>query len=270
MAFWAERWPEVPIYTSAYLPDATYEVFRQAQVRTSFVQHLASSPRVVMRVVFPLMVPGFRRFDFSGYDVVLSSSAYAAKAIRVPPGVCHLCYCYTPLRFAWRPDDYLSATTSPVTAAALRFVASIARRWDYRVAQGVFAYATTCRNVAARIKTCYGREAEVINAPVQLDRYHVGQPGDYYLVVSRLEPVQADRSCDRSHAAARAATHCRGRGAATRSARGAGQGCGRPVSRTGCRRATARPLRGMSRIACFLRRRIMDWRRWKPRPADAP
>ena len=132
------------------------------------------------------MVPGFRRFDFSGYDVVLSSSAYAAKAIRVPPGVCHLCYCYTPLRFAWRPDDYLSATASPVTAAALRFVASIARRWDYRVAQGVFAYATTCRNVAARIKTCYGRDAEVIYAPVQLDRYHIGQPGDYYLVVSRL------------------------------------------------------------------------------------
>jgi len=181
----AQRWPSVPIYTSAYLPDSTYDVFRQVQVRTSFVQHLAFSPKVVMRAVFPLMVPGFRRFDFSRYDVVLSSACYAAKAIRVPPHVCHLCYCYTPLRLAWRPDDYLLGA-SPAMAASLRVIAPILRAWDYGVAQEVFAYATTCRNVAARIKACYGRQAEVIYAPVEVARYDIGEPGDYYLVVSRL------------------------------------------------------------------------------------
>jgi glycosyltransferase involved in cell wall biosynthesis len=185
VGIWAQRWPGVPIYTSAYLPDATYDVFRQADVRTSFVQRLAFSPGIVMRGIFPLMIPGFRRFDFSRFDVVLSSASYAAKAIRVPRGVCHLCYCYTPLRLAWRPDDYL-LSASPARAAALRLVASILRPWDYEVAQGVFAYAATCRNVAARIKACYGREAQVIYAPVELARYRIGKPDGYYLVVSRL------------------------------------------------------------------------------------
>jgi len=186
VGIWAQRWPAVPIYTSAYLAEATYDVFKQADVRTSFVQHLAFSSGVVMRGAFPLMVPGFRRFDFSGFDVVLSSASYAAKAIRVPRGVCHLCYCYTPLRLAWRPDDYLLASASLARVATLKLVASILRRWDYGVAQGVFAYAATCRNVAARIKACYGREAEVIYAPVDLARYRIGTPNGYYLVVSRL------------------------------------------------------------------------------------
>src|SRR4026207_1993750 len=69
-----ERWPAVPLFTSAYLPDCTFDAFRRADVRTSFVQRFARDPNTVMRRVFPLMVPGFRSFDFSDYQVVLSSS----------------------------------------------------------------------------------------------------------------------------------------------------------------------------------------------------
>lgn len=181
------RWPNVPVFTSAYLPEATFECFRRARVVPSALQAVAFSPHFVMRRVFPLMVPAFRRFDFSGYDVVLSSTAYAAKAIRVPRHISHKCYCYTPLRLAWRPDDYLSASTAAAARAAVRALAAVLRKWDYRVAQRVHAYATTCQNVKRRIAECYGRDAVVIPAPVDLARYRMKPTtGGYFLLVSRL------------------------------------------------------------------------------------
>ena len=181
------RWPDLPVYTSAYLPDATFDVFRTANIRTSFVQRVARDPNTVMRRIFPLMVPGFWSFDFSGYDVVLSSSAYAAKTIRVPESVCHLCYCYSPLRLAWRPQDYLRPEINRLKRLIFLAFAAVLCRWDYQVAQKVDYYATTCQNVALRIKECYHREAEVIHAPIDFARYQVqAEPGDYYLIVSRL------------------------------------------------------------------------------------
>ncbi len=187
VAFLIERWPGVPVYTSAYLPNCTFDAFRSADVRTTFVQRFARDPNTVMRRVFPLMVPGFRRFDFSNYDVVLSSAAYAAKAIRVPAGVCHVCYCYSPLRLAWRPQDYVGPTSGALTRFAVKQAAAALRRWDVAVAQKVDFFATTCRNVALRIRDAYGRDAEVIHAPIDFPRYRTRHvPDDYYLVVSRL------------------------------------------------------------------------------------
>lgn len=181
------RWPDVPIFTSAYLPDCTYERFRTAHVVASQLQRVAFSPQIVMRWVFPLMVPAFWGFDFSEYDVVLSSAAYAAKVIRVPPHARHICYCYTPLRLAWRPDDYLPPSASRGRRATVKAVAAVLRRWDYRVAQRVHYFATTCENVRGRIASCYHRNAAVIPAPVDADLYHCNPtPGGYYLLVSRL------------------------------------------------------------------------------------
>ncbi len=181
------RWPDVPVHTAAYLPDSTFDRFRTARVVTSELQRLAFSHKVLMRWVFPLMVPAFRAFDFSGYDVVLSSAAFAAKVIRVPAHATHICYCYTPLRLAWRPDDYLAPSASGARRIALKTAAAIARRWDYRVAQRVHYFATTCENVRRRIADCYGRDAAVIPAPVDVAQYHTDpRPGGRYLLVSRL------------------------------------------------------------------------------------
>jgi glycosyltransferase involved in cell wall biosynthesis len=181
------RWPDVPIFTSAYLPDSTFDRFRTATVVSSPLQRVAFSPQVVMRWVFPLMVPAFRAFDFSNFDVVLSSAAYAAKVIRVPPHASHICYCYSPLRLAWRPDDYLPPSAGPARRLAVKAAAATLRRWDYRVAQRVGDFATTCENVRRRIADCYRRDAVVIPAPVDVDLYRCQpRPEGYYLLVSRL------------------------------------------------------------------------------------
>ncbi len=133
------------------------------------------------------MVPGFMAFDFSQYDVVLSSSAYAAKAVRVPKNVCHVCYCYSPLRLAWRPEDYLGPGAPWMKRVGLRLLAPVLRRWDYDVSRRVDYFGTTSQNIRRRILAAYGRAAEVIPAPVDLDRYRIRrETEDYYLVVSRL------------------------------------------------------------------------------------
>jgi glycosyltransferase involved in cell wall biosynthesis len=186
VAAWHRRWPEAPIYTSVYLPDETFQEFRRARVVTSFLQRFARDPQTVIRRLSPLMVPGFRSFDFSGYDVLLSSSAYAAKAVRVPDHVCHVCYCYSPLRLAWRSEDYLGEGAPWVKRIGLRAMGPFLRRWDQNVSRGVDFFGTTSRNVKQRILAAYGRHAEVIPAPVDLSRFHFGETGDYYLVVSRL------------------------------------------------------------------------------------
>ena len=184
---WLTRWPNVPVYTSCYLPDETYDAFKHADVRVSFMQKMANDPNVVMRRLFPLMVPGFWSFDLSGYDLVLSSAAYAAKNIRVPKSVCHICYCYSPLRLAWRPGDYLSPRTNQLKRFVLLALSAVLRRWDYQVAQKVDYFATTCQNVAQRIQKAYHRTAEVIHAPIDFSRYQMqAEPENYFLVVSRL------------------------------------------------------------------------------------
>lgn len=187
VAAWHRRWPEAPIYTSVYLGDHTFPEFRGASIVTSFLQKFARDPQTVIRRLGPLMVPGFLGFDFSEYDVVLSSSAYAAKAIRVPEHVCHVCYCYSPLRLAWRPEDYLGVGAPVMKRILLKILAPLLRRWDHGVSRRVNYFGTTSQHVRRRILAAYGRGAEVIPAPVDLDRFRLEpSSGDYYLIVSRL------------------------------------------------------------------------------------
>jgi glycosyltransferase involved in cell wall biosynthesis len=180
-------WPGVPLYTSVYLPDATYEEFKRADVRTTFLQGRVTSRKALIEYAFPLLVPAFRSLDLRGFDVVLTSAAFAANAVRVPRGTCHACYCHTPLRLAWRPDDYLADRHGPLSRLALHAVAASLRRWDYAVSRRVDYFSTNCQNVAERIRRCYAREADVIFAPIDVRRFAPDQPQDYYLVVSRLK-----------------------------------------------------------------------------------
>jgi len=187
VAAWHGRWPDVPIYTSVYLPDETFPEFRSAHIVTSFLQRFSRDPQTVIRRLSPLMVPAFAGFDFEDYDMVLSSSAYAAKAVRVPTHVCHVCYCYSPLRIAWRSDDYLGPGAPWIKRLGLRMIAPMLRRWDYDISRGIDFFGTTSQNVRRRILRAYGRHAEVMPAPVDLGRHRVNRiPGDYYLIVSRL------------------------------------------------------------------------------------
>ena len=188
VTFLCDAFPDAPLFTSVYLPDRTY-----AEFRTRTIHELPGASRARSEVAAKRMLPwwlwGFSHLDLSGFDVVLSSTTFAAKHVRPPRGVRHVSYCYAPFRLLWKPEAY-EASSLPVGTAAQRVIdlaRPALRAWDRRAMDRVSAVATTCRNMARAIAECYNRDAAVIYAPVRLSEYRIGTgPGDYYLSVSRL------------------------------------------------------------------------------------
>ncbi len=182
-----EAFPDAPIYTSAYFPSQTYPAFRNLDVRP--MRHLRiAKTEMQAKALMPLMVWGFSRIDFSRYDIVLTSSSYAAKAILANPPTQHICYCYAPFRLAWDWPSYREQLSLPRAVRALvPLVSVVLRYWDYGVSQRVHHFITSSKAVARRIEACYRRSAIVINPPIPIAHYPIGEAGgEHYLVVSRL------------------------------------------------------------------------------------
>lgn len=198
--------PEAPIYTSLHDPDGTYAEFREADVRTTFLQRLPRgwSGFSAGRGLLPLYPLAFAGLRLRGYDLVVSSSSGWAHGVRAV-GAAHLCYCHTPARWLYQTDRYLDAG-GPVPAWAQPMLGGLLgplRRWDAAAARRPDLYVANSRLVAERIRTIYGRRAEVVHPPaggpaggwttsataaVPPREASRGEP--YYLVVSRLLPYK--------------------------------------------------------------------------------
>jgi glycosyltransferase involved in cell wall biosynthesis len=186
-----EVFPEAPVYTSVYLRNQTYAEFAEMDLRTTPLQRFVRTERQ-LKQCFPLVIRAFRHFDLSCYDIVLTSSTFAARSVRVRQGATHCCYCYAPFRLLWSPEHYVG--TSRAGRLGLRAAAPVLeglRRWDRSVMSRVDGVATTCSNMATAIHGSYGRTAQVIYPPVRCSDYTIGSgAGEYYLVVSRLVPYK--------------------------------------------------------------------------------
>jgi glycosyltransferase involved in cell wall biosynthesis len=188
VAFMCEAFPEAELFTSVYAPATTYPVFRERRV------HQLPGARWVhnelrTKQLLPLWVAGFRRLALPGFDLVLSSTTFAAKHVRPPRGCRHACYCYAPFRWLWKSEVYSSGST-PLP----RVVARFAEQWrgtlraiDRAAMQRPDRVASTCTNMAREIFRCYGRHATVVHPPVRVSDYQMGTTaGGYDLVVGRL------------------------------------------------------------------------------------
>jgi glycosyltransferase involved in cell wall biosynthesis len=137
--------------------------------------------------VFPLAI---RQFDLRGYDLVLSLSHCVAKGVRTPRDAMHVCYCFTPMRYVWDLyDDYVGREATLPMRLLMPPLAAALRRWDRRTA-GVDHFVAISRHIAERIRRAYGRPADVIYPPVDVRRFQIGAPEDFYLVVSALAPYK--------------------------------------------------------------------------------
>lgn len=162
--------------------------------KTSFLQRMPMARRR-FRDYLPLMPLAVRQFDLSEYQVIISNSHAFAKGVRTRAGQTHICYCHTPMRYAWDlEEEYLRAAgldrgpKSWVVRGILRYL----RRWDKGTAPGVDAFLTNSSYVAARIRKVYGRESEVVHPPVDVEYFCPGvEPReDRYVTVSRLVPYK--------------------------------------------------------------------------------
>jgi glycosyltransferase involved in cell wall biosynthesis len=185
-----DLFPEAPVYTSIYDPDAMPAACRTWDIRPSWMQHLPVWRRLFRAYVllYPL---AFESFDLSAYDLLISSSSAFAKGIIPRSDAVHLCYCHTPMRFAWRTSDYLAREGfGAARRAALTMPLALLRMWDVVSAQRVDAFIANSRVVAQRIWRYYRREAVVIPPPVDLPPFCKTPPGAWFLAGGRLVPYK--------------------------------------------------------------------------------
>jgi len=180
--------PQAPIYTLLYEKKRTGFAFEGRKIYTSFLQKipLAKTHHRPFMFLMPLAV---EQFDFSKYDLVLSDSASYAKGIITKPETCHICYCHTPIRYAW--DDshrYIEEFGYPrIFKKIIPFLMNYIRLWDEQAAQRVDYFIANSYYVAKRIRKYYHRESKVIYPPVRTDIFYIAsQPADYFLMVGRF------------------------------------------------------------------------------------
>jgi glycosyltransferase involved in cell wall biosynthesis len=192
IAAMAQRYPAAPLYTSVYDRDRMRELgFPElAQpIVVSFMQHLPLRGRVPRHYFSALYPIAFRSFDLAAYDLVLSCSTFAAKAVTVGPRTVHVCYCNTPPRFLWGFDSDTASRDMPSYERPLAQLARLVLRpIDHRAAQRVNLFVANSRNIADRIRAAYGREARVVHPPVDTARFAALPSRDdgFLLIVSRL------------------------------------------------------------------------------------
>ena len=186
-----EIFPEAPIYTSIYIPSAVCPSFQTADIRTSFMQRLPFIKKHARRYL-ALYPYAFELFDLSEYEVVLSSSSSFAKGVITLPHTCHICYCYTPMRFVWNYHTYIEQEPfSRLTKLCLPYITHRLRRWDEITADRVDHYVAISGEVRRRIRKYYRRDATIIHPPVDVSKFTVSEKdGGYYLILSRLLPYK--------------------------------------------------------------------------------
>jgi glycosyltransferase involved in cell wall biosynthesis len=182
-----DSFPSAPIYTTVALSHRLPKGLRNADIRTSAMQHLPGMEQR-FRQYFMLYPFAVENFDLSDYDLIFSSSSGYAKGVRRRRNAIHVCYCHTPMRWVWRYEDYVERERfGGVARSALPLFMWGLKKWDLRAAQQPNYYIANSHLVAERIKKVYGREAVVIPPPIDVDRFQLStEVDDYYLVLSRL------------------------------------------------------------------------------------
>lgn len=187
-----ELYPDAPIYSLLHNTGAMSPLIESKKIFTSFIDTLPGKENKY-RSYLPLFPAAMERFDFSPYDLVISTSHAVAKGAIVRNNALHICYCHTPMRYVWELyDEYFGKGKAGVaTRAAMSIVRPYLQRWDVSTADRVHHYVANSENVRKRIQRYYRRDATVIFPPVDTDLFTLSTRDDgYYLMVTALVPYK--------------------------------------------------------------------------------
>ena len=180
-----DMYPDAPVATLLYDPTVFGERLGGRRIETSSYQRLGAR-QGTFKALMPLLPAAAERLPVQGHDLVLSSSSAFGHGVRPESGAVHVCYCYTPFRYAWyaRADGVRQAPRPfrPLLRLSLERI----RRWDFQAAQRNTHYVAISKLSQQRIRHCWGREAPIVYPPVELDRFAPQQAEDYFLVVGEL------------------------------------------------------------------------------------
>jgi glycosyltransferase involved in cell wall biosynthesis len=183
----AEALPGARLHTTLAARAKLIPVLRDSDIRTTWMQRLPEPGRYY-RHYFLLYPFAIESADLRTYDLIVSSCFGYAKGVHKRHDALHVCYCYTPMRWVWRRDDYLARERfGPLQRRALSLFLAPLRQWDLHAATRPDFFLTSSQVVAERIRTCYGRDATVIPPPIDVGRFRVSrETRDFYLIVARL------------------------------------------------------------------------------------
>ncbi len=179
--------PAADLFSLAAVKSCLPETLRELNVNTSWIQSMPGMAKYY-RLYFMLYPLAVSSLNLSSYDLILSSSSGYAKGIQTTGDATHVCYCHTPMRWAWNMETYCrrEAMSDSLKMVLLK-LAAVMRDWDLVAARQPDHFIANSKTVADRIQASYGRYAEVINPPIDVDRFHMtDEREDYYVVLSRL------------------------------------------------------------------------------------
>ncbi len=186
-----KAFPDAPLATLLANPSSVSDAIRDREIVTSFMQRIPGIARNY-RKMLPIMGAAATSLRIPPGDLLLTTSSCVAHAFRPPKGMKMLCYCFTPMRYAWLfPKEYLGPVKAAIAAPYFAYL----RRWDRRHARHVDRFVAISRHVQDRIRTFYGRESDVVYPPVDTDRCTPAPDGGevnggYDLIVSALVPYK--------------------------------------------------------------------------------
>jgi glycosyltransferase involved in cell wall biosynthesis len=186
-------YPQAEIFTLVdFLPESERGPLARIPIHTSFIQCLPYA-RTAFRRYLPFFPRAIESFDVSRFDLVISSSHAVAKGVRTHPDQLHVCYCYTPMRYAWDlQETYLRQVgfDRGIKGWLARNMLARLRRWDLDVSNRVNEFVAISHHIARRIGRCYGRTATVIYPPVALPKETAARRGQTYVTVSQFVPYK--------------------------------------------------------------------------------
>ena len=179
--------PEAPIYTSIFVKENMPVNFQNMDIRTSFMQKFPFI-NYLYRFYLLFYPKAIESFNLKSYDIIISSSSAFAKGAIKGSDALHLCYCYTPMRFAWDYENYikkecLNIIIKKILLLAIRYL----KKWDLKTINRVDYYVGISKNISERLKRIYNIDAEYLYPPVKTSEFKISdKTEDFFLIVSRL------------------------------------------------------------------------------------
>lgn len=194
VAEFLDVFPEAELYSVVdFLSSENKSHFKNKNITTTFIQKFPFA-RKKYQSYLPFMPLAIEQLDVSKHDVILSSSHAVAKGVLTGPDQLHISYIHSPIRYAWDlQHQYLRESNLHKGFKGLlaKWILHNIRIWDYRTSNGVDHFIANSKFIARRIKKVYGRHADVIYPPVDVERFTLNENKEqYYFTASRLVPYK--------------------------------------------------------------------------------
>ena len=187
-----ELYPDADIFSLVDFLDAKdkKEIINSKKVTTTFIQKLPFSKKY-FRYYLALFPIAIESLNLNSYGLIISSSWAVAKGVKTHKNQLHICYCHTPIRYAWDLYDEYTSNLKGLKALFVKWTLKRLRKWDIDTLDRVDYFVANSKFVQERIKRTYDRDSIVIYPPVDVDRFELYKDkDDFYITASRLVPYK--------------------------------------------------------------------------------